>query len=284
MHKKYLVKCIALIGLGACLLGVPSCAPSSDVSAAPSDVRTSARIATNPELTQFLSVELNRLRKVTPQRLAIVHNGTDDIDLQSWPGTAIAEKIRHYNEDCSAPIVVVPVRAENYDRAIVLWDSGADSRNITSIARIKRELERTLGQSISVARSGWEDLMTSAFSSQSSVSYSAKLPQDWNRLKPRGYSELHLSSYDVALARVREARTPQERLQAEDWFSANFLWSVLSECPDKTFEGLLMKNGWANSGSIVTRVLLDQRVRAGMTARELEIAAIAILDELQPSK
>jgi hypothetical protein len=103
--------------------------------------------ASNAALVDLMTKNFEHMNKLEPIPIAVVHDGNSDVDLQTWPGSLITEKLKHVEIECGVEFRPVSMDSD-YRVLLALGKPGTENLIVREdIVRQKyfKELRRLLG-------------------------------------------------------------------------------------------------------------------------------------------
>src|SRR5262249_51534888 len=103
--------------------------------------------ASNTALVDLMTKNFEHMNKLEPIPIAVVHDGNSDVDLQTWPGSLITEKLKHVEIECGVEFRPVSMDSD-YRVLLALGKTGPENLIVREdIVRqtYLKELRRLLG-------------------------------------------------------------------------------------------------------------------------------------------
>jgi len=306
---QYLAAVAALVALAGCAqtnawFGERAAPPDQSLDAAVAALPNAA-VATdrpiesdNREMSAFLTDNLIYLRKYPRALRVAAVVGAQPMDLNSWPGTVVADEIQVQAAKCGTPVEFVGidhdfdllvgfahgVRDGLQDRQDRAKLADALTRNRTRAAQsladiLNVKLEVKIDTDIGKAKGQYPYDRWHQF-----LNY--KVPDNVQlALLPRMPVEAWREHYDKVVAEIGPKAPDSEtkRTRTKE-FRSRYLDDVMAICPNNFFADLMRRAGVSAPPDVVTSLLRDGRVHEGMTREQFQQASITVLNAMRPGR
>ncbi|MGO8918687.1 MAG: hypothetical protein ACLQJR_22530 [Stellaceae bacterium] len=238
--------------------------------------------ASNAALVAVLTKNFYVLRKIEPTTVAVVHDADSDLDLATWPGRLIAEKLKLVEAECGEQFRPVSLR-QNYRVLLVLGKLGSD-RMVSGEKVVResalRELHRLLGPQGPI----WNSFMFDDSALPPTYIIDGGYDPGRQVLLPLPYLRIQIADWDE---RVRSLGSAVADGVAYDRLKRDLLGeldALRQYCPNDYSDWLFRKAGLDVQPSLIAQILADDRVKIGANPQEFERAVQQIANELRPGQ
>jgi hypothetical protein len=254
--------------------------------------------ADNGAIAVFMRDNLEQMRKY-PRALRVASVvGARELDMQTWPGSVIADELRIQARACGTPVTFVKL-SDDFDLLVGFTHRDKDGpRDIEDLRQIEPALARNrLRAAQSLADILNVELEVRVDGDRGSAK--GKYPFDrWHRyldyevpenakwaLLPRLPVETWREQFDAVIAEIGPSvpESDFKRMRTEE-FRTRYLDEVMAICPNNFYATLLNRSTVNAPADLVMAVLRDDRVRAGMKPDQFGDVAAIVLNALRPHK
>jgi hypothetical protein len=256
------------------------CAPWPRASAENQDLGGAQpffRTATNDELVDLIARNAKFLIKPEPILFVVIDGQARKVDLDTWPGRLIAEKIRLAETECGVPMRPVSLDA-NYTMLIVLGVARSPiPTERERMSRVEAELQRLVRGTGRVAR------QSDPHGPWLHITALQDVTSNW-RLVPTGFWKLVWDEFEPMVRELEGAVQSPTGFEERKAQLFKQLEPIKAGCPNRFWDRALRSAGLDAPPALLTQVMLDERIRPGANLQEVSDTARIVLRELRPNR